>query len=595
MNPTKTCRIALAQINAIVGDFDANAQKILENIHVAQKAGADIILLPELALCGYPPEDLVYKPSFMKENQRQLHQLTSQVGDILAIVGFADNRGGGIYNAVAVMSQGQVQGVYHKICLPNYDVFDEKRNFQPGNRPLVLEMNGVKIGVNICEDIWLAGVAEHQAIEGGASLICNISASPYHARRSKDREEMLATRSRACQAHFAYVNLVGAQDDLVFDGGSFIYNAKGEMIARGLFFEESLLVADIELQHKSVSGQKYYFQHTYQIEHQKLDNDFSQKRDTLKPAILPALEPLKEIYLALVTGTRDYVQKNGFKKVVIGLSGGIDSALTAAIAQKALGAENVVGVLMPSRFTSQESTEDANALAKNLRIQTHIVGIDNIVNCFENALVPLFEHTSRDITEENIQARARGNILMALSNKFGWLVLTTGNKSETSVGYCTLYGDMAGGFAVLKDVLKTLVYELSNYINREREIIPKRILTKPPSAELRPDQKDEDSLPPYDVLDKILTEYIEHDSSVAEIVAKGFDTTTVREIVRLVDRNEYKRRQAPPGIRITPKAFGRDRRMPITNHFTSVETNHSKSEWQNSKSISKTNSSKAEN
>jgi NAD+ synthase (glutamine-hydrolysing) len=595
MNIPKTCRIALAQINAIVGDFDANAQKILENIHAAQKAAADIVLLPELALCGYPPEDLVYKPSFMKENQRQLHRLAAQVGDILAIVGFADNRSGGIYNAAAVLSKGQVHSVYHKTCLPNYDVFDEKRNFQPGNRPLVLEMDGIKIGVNICEDIWQSGVAEHQATEGGAALICNISASPYYARRSKDREEMLATRSRACHAHFAYVNLVGAQDDLVFDGGSFIYNTKGEMIARGPFFEESLLIADIELQHKNAPGQKYYFQHTYQIEHQQLDNRFSRKKDAVRPAILPTREPLEEIYLALVTGTRDYVQKNGFKKVVIGLSGGIDSALTAAIAQKALGAENVVGVLMPSRFTSQESIEDAHSLAKNLRIQTHIVGIDKIVTCFEKALAPLFENTARDITEENIQARARGNILMALSNKFGWLVLTTGNKSETSVGYCTLYGDMAGGFAVLKDVLKTLVYELSNYINREWEIIPKRILTKAPSAELRPDQKDEDSLPPYAVLDKILAEYIERDLSVADIVAKGFDTATVREIVRLVDRNEYKRRQAPPGIRITPKAFGRDRRMPITNHFTTVEINHSKSEWQSSRSTSKTNASKAGN
>ncbi|MFQ5631476.1 MAG: NAD+ synthase, partial [bacterium] len=382
-------------------------------------------------------------------------------------------------------------------------------------------------------------------------------------------------RSRSCSVYFAYVNLVGAQDDLVFAGGSFIYNPQGELIARGSFFEESLLVADIPLQNKKAFGQKYYFQHTYQIELLKSEKRFSRKKEKAKPIVLPAPKPLDEILSALVVGTRDYVQKNGFTKVVIGLSGGIDSALTAAIAQKALGSENVVGVLMPSRFTSQESIDDALALAKNLRIQTHFVGIDKIVTCFENALNSLFENTSRDITEENIQARVRGNILMALSNKFGWLVLTTGNKSETSVGYCTLYGDMAGGYAVLKDVLKTLVYELSEHINCEQEIIPTRILTKPPSAELRPDQKDEDSLPPYETLDQILTEYVENDRSASEIIANGFDARTVREVVRLVDRNEYKRRQAPPGIRITPKAFGRDRRMPITNHFTNVEINNS--------------------
>ncbi|MFQ5630106.1 MAG: NAD+ synthase, partial [bacterium] len=530
---TKTCRIALAQVNAIVGDFEYNANKILSQIHAAQKASADIVLLPELVLCGYPPEDLVYKPSFMRENQRQLQKLTAQVGDILAIIGFADNRGGGIYNAAAVINKGQVLDVYHKICLPNYDVFDEKRNFQAGNRPLVLEMDGVRIGVNICEDIWQAGVAEHQAFDGGAALICNISASPYYARRSMDREEMLATRSRSCNAYLAYANLVGAQDDLVFDGGSFIYNPQGEMIARGPFFEESLLVADIGLHRRKTSGQKYYFQHTYQIEHLKLQKQFSKKTACAAPTILPAPETLDEILSALLVGTRDYVQKNGFKKVVIGLSGGIDSALTAAIAQQALGAENVVGVLMPGRVSSQESIDDALALAKNLRIQTYTVGIDKIVIHFEKALAPLFANTSRDITEENLQARARGNILMALSNKFGWLVLTTGNKSETSVGYCTLYGDMAGGYAVLKDVLKTLVYELSEYINREQEIIPKRTLTKAPSAELRPDQKDEDSLPPYAVLDRILTEYVELDRSASEIIANGFDAATVREIIRL--------------------------------------------------------------
>ena len=576
MTSTKPCRIALAQINAIVGDFAVNAQKIEQRIAEAEAAQADIVLLPELALCGYPPEDLVYKPSFMRENQRQLQRVTAKVGNILAIVGFADNSGGGIYNAAAVLHRGQVVAVYHKICLPNYDVFDEKRTFRQGSRPLVLDVDGMKIGINICEDIWQAGVAEHQAIEGGASLICNASASPYRARRNKDREEMLETRARSCRAYLAYANLVGAQDDLVFDGGSYLYSPSGEMISRGPFYEESLIVADIELQSKKASSQKYYFQHTYQIEHVKTDFRFSAKKDRRKAQIEPAPENLDEILAALVLGTRDYVRKNGFEKVVIGLSGGIDSALTAAIAQKALGSEDVIGVLMPSRFSSKCSIDDSLALAKNLRIQTHTVGIDSIVSSFETALEPLFEGTARDITEENLQARARGNILMALSNKFGWLVLTTGNKSETSVGYCTLYGDMAGGFAVLKDVLKTVVYQLAKAINRDGEIIPNNIITKPPSAELRPDQKDEDSLPPYEILDRILTEYIEHDKSVTEMVADGFDAKIVREIVRLVDLNEYKRRQAPPGIRITPKAFGRDRRMPITNHFTHVEINHGK-------------------
>lgn len=568
------CRLALAQINTIVGDFDYNAGRILEQIAQAENAGADIVLLPELSLCGYPPEDLVYKPSFLAENQRQLDKLASRVGDILAVVGFVDSSGGGIYNAAAVLFRGRCIGIYHKICLPNYDVFDEKRNFHPGNRPLILDLHGLRIGINICEDIWMAGVAEHQAIAGGASLICNISASPYHAQRSKDREEMLSLRSHSCRAHIAYVNTVGAQDDLVFDGGSFIYNPRGEMIARGPFFEETLLLADIELVRKNRTGERYFFQHLYQNQFVPVEKHFSPKKHIVAPSIMPAPERLEEIFQALVLGTRDYVQKNGFKKVVIGLSGGIDSALTAAIAVQALGAENVIGVLMPARFTSRESIEDATELAKNLRIRTHSVGIEEIVQQYEKALASLFANRERDITEENIQARVRGNLLMALSNKFGWLVLTTGNKSETSVGYCTLYGDMAGGFAVLKDVFKTLVYELANYLNREKEIIPQRILDKPPSAELRPNQKDEDSLPPYPILDQILTEYIERDCSVAEIIAKGFDAKTVREVVRMVDRNEYKRRQAPPGIRITPKAFGRDRRMPITNHFTAVEINH---------------------
>ncbi len=567
MKSARTLRIALAQINPIVGDFAYNSEKILQYIEQAEQEGAHLILFPELALCGYPPEDLLLRPAFIAENQRQLLMLASRVQDIIAVVGFANGRGG-VYNAAAVIRRGQVIGVHHKIWLPNYGVFDEKRYFEPGNRPLLVEINGVRIGINICEDIWVAnGVAEYQALVGGASLICNISASPYHANRRKEREEMLTTRSRNCGAHVAYVNMVGGQDELVFDGGSFVYDPDGRLLARGPLFEEHLLITDIEIQPNHRREKQIYFHHKYHLHQVDGGEVRFLPRPQRQASVTPAPEELSEVFSALVLGTRDYVRKNGFEKVVIGLSGGIDSSLTAAVAVEALGKENVIGVLLPSRFTSQESLEDAAALADNLGIRTYTVSIESVVQEYEKELAPIFAGRPRDITEENLQARARGNILMALSNKFGWLVLTTGNKSETSVGYCTLYGDMAGGFAVLKDVFKTKVYQLSRYVNRERTIIPERVLQKPPSAELRPDQKDEDSLPPYEMLDRILMEYVERDRSVAEIVEMGFDEKTVREVARMVDRNEYKRRQAPPGIRITPKAFGRDWRMPITNHF----------------------------
>jgi len=564
-------RIALGQINPTVGDFELNASLILQRVQEAEAAGCNLILFPELSLCGYPPEDLLLKPAFVAENHRQLLMLASRVPDILAVVGFADGRGG-VYNAAAAIRNGRILGVHHKIWLPNYSVFDEKRYFQPGNRPLMLEINGYRIGVNICEDIWIANsVAEYQAIVGGASLVCNISASPYHANRRKERQQMLSTRAKTCGAHIAYVNMVGGQDELVFDGGSFIYGPDGELLARGPLFEEHLLIADIELERQPVREQQIYFDREYQLEFVPAGEMQPPPGKPVPPKIAPAPSELEEILSALVLGTCDYVCKNGFRKAVIGLSGGIDSALTAAIAVRALGKDNVIGVLMPSRFSSKESLEDAQHLAANLGIKTHTVSIEEIVQAYEQALAPIFRGTKRDITEENLQARARGNLLMALSNKYGWLVLTTGNKSETSVGYCTLYGDMAGGFAVLKDVFKTRVYELAEYLNRDREVIPQRILTKPPSAELKPDQKDEDSLPPYELLDRILVEYIERDRSVSEIIAMGFDPKVVNEVALLVNRNEYKRRQAPPGIRITPKAFGRDWRMPITNHFTRLE------------------------
>ncbi len=571
MNQTHRFRIALAQINPIVGDFQYNSEKILNYIQQAESAGAQMVLFPEMALCGYPPEDLLLRPAFIAENQRHLLMLASRVQDIMAVVGFANGRGG-VYNAAAVLRRGRILGIHHKIWLPNYGVFDEKRYFQPGSRPLIVKANqDIRIGVNVCEDIWVAnGVAEYQAIVGNASLICNISASPYHANRRREREEMLTSRAKNCGAHVAYVNMVGGQDELVFDGGSFIYSPDGELLARGPLFEEHLLIADIDLQANHRTEKQIYFHHEYQLEEVDAGELKPVTGASAPPRILPAPDELSEIYAALVLGTRDYVQKNGFRKVVIGLSGGIDSSLTAAIAVSALGSENVVGVLMPSRFTSKASLEDAELLARNLGIKTYTLSIEAIVQQYEKELAPVFQGRERDITEENLQARARGNILMALSNKFGWLVLTTGNKSETSVGYCTLYGDMAGGFAVLKDVLKTKVYQLAEYVNRDREIIPERVLKKPPSAELRPNQKDEDSLPAYAILDRILTEYVEHDRSINDIIAMGFDAQTVKEVARMVDRNEYKRRQAPPGIRITPKAFGRDWRMPITNHFTNM-------------------------
>ncbi len=565
-------RVALAQINTTVGALERNSELILSQIQEAEKAGADLVLVPELALSGYPPEDLVLKDSFLKACRASLEEIARQVGEVTAVVGFPDSEGG-VFNAAAVLRDGRIHGIYHKICLPNYSVFDEKRTFQPGFTPMVFEMGGVKIGVNICEDIWLAnGVTEYQALAGGASLICNISASPWYVGRLQEREAMLAARANSCKAHIAYVNLVGGQDELVFDGASLIFGPDGSLITRAHMFEEELVIADLDLPSRESVPQEIYTSEQFRLQKISIDAELKPQRNDVVPSISQPPEELGELLSALVLGTRDYVQKNGFRKAAIGLSGGVDSALTAAIAQMALGSENVVGVIMPSQFSSEGSVTDAERLAENLRIEAHTVGIESIVESYEKALAPIFRNTKSDVTEENLQARARGNILMALSNKFGWLVLTTGNKSETSVGYCTLYGDMAGGFAVLKDVLKTKAYELARYINRNGEIIPEDTITKPPSAELRPDQKDEDSLPPYDLLDQILTAYVERDKGASEIIAEGFDPETVREIIRLVDRNEYKRRQAPPGVKITPKAFGRDRRIPVTNHFTWVET-----------------------
>jgi len=577
---SKKLRVALAQINVTVGDLKENERKIKQFIQQAAQHQADLIAFPELTITGYPPEDLLLRSHFIHDNKKCLQRIATATKKITAIVGFVDREDEKIYNAAAVICNGKIVGSYRKIHLPNYGVFDEKRYFEAGNRPLILELNDIKIGLNICEDIWVENsVIETQALSTGAEIILNISSSPYHAGKADERESLLKNRAVQNRAYVCYVNLVGGQDELVFDGNSLIVDEGGNILLRGKQFDEDLILFDLDISDlaqvrsndENFMKRKREFDPPYTIE---LIDIPCLTGDQQKPVIShhenrTKLDPLSEVYQALVLGTRDYVQKNGFKKVVLGLSGGIDSALTAAIAKDALGEENVIGVSMPSIFSSQSSLDDAEQLAENLGIKNLVIPIQATFEAYQKMLKETFQNLLFDIAEENIQARIRGNILMALSNKFGWLVLTTGNKSEISVGYCTLYGDMAGGFAVIKDVPKILVYKLSVNLNEslDQEIIPQNSLVKPPSAELRPNQKDEDSLPPYRILDPILAEYVENDASLEQIVALGFDEQTVRRVIRLVDQSEYKRRQGPPGIKITPRAFGRDRRMPITNRY----------------------------
>jgi NAD+ synthase (glutamine-hydrolysing) len=579
--------IALAQINTTVGDLDGNKAKILANVDRAKVQGADVVVFPELAIPGYPPEDLLLKPSFVEANLAALAQVAAASEDILIVTGFAD-RQDDIYNAAAVCCDGQVAGVYHKQYLPNYSVFDENRYFQAGIETPVFRWGeapgtAMTFGVNICEDIWYpGGPTRAQAFLGGAQLIINISASPYHAGKGAHRERMLATRAADNIAIVAFCNLIGGQDELVFDGQSLVFDAQGNLLARGRAFEEDLVVVDLEL--GAVFNRRLHDPRRRKARPEPVEGIARENTDSVpiislphppaqgaKPKVSQAevepLDRLEEIYSALTLGTRDYVRKNGFETVVIGLSGGIDSCLTAAIAADALGPEHVVGVTMPSRYTSDMSNDDAAQLARNLGFRLMTVPIESTFEAYLEMLSEAFAGTEPGVTEENIQARIRGNILMALSNKFGWMVLTTGNKSEMSVGYATLYGDMAGGFAVIKDVPKGLVYELAEWRNRQTPVIPKTAITRPPTAELRPDQKDTDSLPPYPVLDPILKAYVEEDRAATEIVALGFDPNTVQRVIRMVDRTEYKRRQAPPGVRITQRAFGRDRRLPITNRF----------------------------
>lgn len=572
---TSALRVSLAQINPTVGDIPGNTELITAYTHRARELGADLVAFPELAITGYPPEDLLLKPSFIDDNLACLHQLAAHSRDITIIVGFVD-MDEDIYNAAGVLHGGEVRCIYHKMYLPNYSVFDEERYFQRGDTPGVYELGGAGIGVNICEDIWYpTGPTAVQAL-AGAEVILSLNASPYRQGTPGGRERMLATRAQDHTAFVCYVNQVGGQDELVFDGASAVFNAEGETIARAPSFEEALLTVDLELASVAHSrlrdprGRKLAASgnpagSVRSVELGKTLN--RREKRQLSRAITERSSEVAEIYSALQLALRDYVRKSGFKKVVVALSGGIDSSLVAALAADALGGEHVIGVSMPSRYSSDGSRTDAAALATNLGIELLTIPIDAPFAAFLDLLAPHFEGTEPGLAEENLQARCRANIMMSLSNKFGWLVVTTGNKSETAVGYSTLYGDTAGGFALIRDVPKTTVYELARYRNTLGEVIPRSVLEKPPSAELRPDQKDEDSLPPYSVLDPILRLYIEEDYSPREIEACGFDLETVTQVITLVDRSEYKRRQSPPGPKVTPRAFGRDRRLPIVNRY----------------------------
>ena len=529
-------RIAVAQINTTVGDFAGNKAKVLTWAAKAREAGAGLVIFPEMTVTGYPPEDLLLKSGFIDENIKCVNAIAQNIEGIQAIIGFVDRKGGKLYNAAAVTDGGKILGIYHKNLLPNYGVFDEKRYFEEGNEPLLMKLGDVKYGVNICEDIWDENGGPERTIKLGAKILFVLNASPYHVEKLKERENVILKQAKKNKVHLVYVNLIGGQDELVFDGYSMIASPEGKIIARAEGFKEDLLVADIF-------------------------------PENIENRISKLLAPVEEVYNALVLGIRDYISKNGFSKVVIGLSGGIDSSLVAAVAADALGRENVTGVFMPTRYSSQESREDAEALAKNLGLNFLTIPIDDIFALYLKNLDTVFKNMKTDITEENLQARVRGSVMMALSNKFGWIVLSTGNKSEMSTGYATLYGDMAGGFALIKDVPKILVYKLCGYRNTLGKVIPDRVLTKEPTAELRLNQKDSDSLPPYSTLDPILKLYVEDDKGLEEIVSAGFEEKTVKKVIDLVDKSEYKRRQAPPGVKITPKAFGRDRRMPITNKF----------------------------
>jgi NAD+ synthase (glutamine-hydrolysing) len=538
----------LGQFNAVVGDLAGNAEKMRQIYARAIKADVDLLVFPELAICGYPPEDLLYKRHFLRDCSLALEKLAADCPDKTVIVGFAEGEVGKSYNSAAVIRGGKVHKVYRKSMLPNYGVFDERRYFHPGTRPLVINIEGLDIAVTICFDIWnIRWLRKFLAGADRIRMILNISASPFHTGKIRAREKVINACANELNCAVAYCNLVGGQDELVFDGRSIFADSTGRLVAKAKAFDEDLLIADVI---SEADG-------TVRIE----------------PVELAARQPsdsIDEIYQALVLGTKDYTRKNGFKKVLLGLSGGVDSSVTAAIAVAALGSENVVGISMPSEFNSPETISDAEKLAENLGIEFHTIPIGPMLDQFHKSLQTVEGWSDEGIAYENLQARIRGCILMSLSNRFDSLVLTTGNKSETAVGYSTLYGDTAGGFGIIKDVPKTSVYELAKHINKieGRQIIPEDVITRPPSAELAPNQKDSDSLPDYDLLDRILKGYVEEDKSIMELVAEGLPEDVVHKVIRMVDRNEYKRRLSPPGIKITPKAFGKDRRLPITNRYS---------------------------
>jgi NAD+ synthase (glutamine-hydrolysing) len=570
----KTLRVGLAQINTTVGDLEGNVRKVLEYVERAREMAVDVVSFPELTVTGYPPEDLLLRSQFVLDNVKAMQSMVEACRGITAVVGFADIVGSSVFNAAAVIHDRSLAHVYHKQRLPNYGVFDEQRYFQEGAEFPVYEIAGVEVGVNICEDIWYPGDPTETQAKAGASVIVNINGSPYHAGKRRFRKEMLAERARAYGVYVCYTNQVGGQDELVFDGGSMVLAPTGELIARAAMFEEELVVVDVEVEEQRAlrrgSGQARSQEPGERVQRFVLsDGPVLPNKLAAEERVAPEIEDEAEVYGALVLGTRDYLQKTGFQRALIALSGGIDSSLVAAIAADAIGAENLHGVSMPSRYSSEGSIKDAKELAENLGVDFRIIPIEPAHAAFEEMLAPAFEGTQPGIAEENIQSRIRANVILALSNKFGWIVLTTGNKSELATGYATLAGDMAGGFAVIKDVPKTLVYKLTRWRNAQgsRPVIPEAVIEKPPSAELRPGQLDQDTLPPYEVLDGILEQYVEHDKSVQEIVAMGYDYATVARVAQMVDRNEYKRRQAPPGVKITPKAFGRDRRLPMASRY----------------------------
>ena len=571
-------RIALAQINVTVGDFEGNLRKIVEAISRARDLEADLVVLPEMAVTGYPPEDLLFKPRFVDASVAAVNRIAGESKGVVAVVGFADRKED-VYNAAAVIADGRIADVYHKHFLPNYGVFDEERYFQAGAEIPVYRLGRTSFGVNICEDIWYpGGPARVQSLFGEAQIIINISSSPFTSGKGNTRESLLATRAIDCGSAVAYTNLVGGQDELVFDGGSLIIDQNGKTIARGKQFEEDYIVADLDVEaifrhrlhdprrrKEKLNGEQDRMVHYVELP----SPDFTRERKPLSSHDVTPLDPLSEIYAALTTGVRNYVHKNKFEKVVVGISGGIDSAMVTTIAVDALGKGNVIGATMPSQYSSKSTFSDARQFAQNLGIRFLVIPIGETFDNYRQLLADEFQGMAEDVTEENLQARIRGNLLMALSNKFGWLVLTTGDKSEMSVGFATLYGDLSGGFAVIKDIYKTLLYDLARHRNKQAgwDLIPNSILEREPSPELKPDQKASDTLPPYSVLDPILKCYVEQDMSPHEIIELGFEEQVVRDVIRRVDRSEYKRRQAPPGIKVTARAFGRDRRIPITNDY----------------------------